>query len=221
MSYATFMQNLIDNSNMSLDELANKLDMTTAAIRKIVADNVKNPSMQTIHKLAEILDVQPIDIAEQILCTIPTEKDGLTLDEINKISVYQRYLCYLYLNGYNVIFSPSYTTLDGSQMIFSGIATKKREPNNKILVDSFHSRCSIKDGENVNQRTVADFIAPFFMFDKINEFKRVDIVVDEIDQAIEMFIGLFAGHKLPLKFNLNIVEFDVKNGTVTRKVSLT
>ena len=59
------------------------------------------------------------------------------------------------------------------------------------------------------------------MFDKINEFKRVDIVVDEIDQAIEMFIGLFAGHKLPLKFNLNIVEFDVKNGTVTRKVSLT
>ena len=48
MSYATFMQNLIDNSNMSLDELANKLDMTTVAIRKILADNVKNPSMQTI-----------------------------------------------------------------------------------------------------------------------------------------------------------------------------
>lgn len=63
MSYATFMQNLIDNSNMSLDELANKLDMTTVAIRKIVADNVKNPSMQTIHKLAEILDVQPINFA--------------------------------------------------------------------------------------------------------------------------------------------------------------
>ena len=36
MSYATFMQNLIDNSNMSLDELANKLDMTTVAIRKIM-----------------------------------------------------------------------------------------------------------------------------------------------------------------------------------------
>ena len=75
MSYATFMQNLIDNSNMSLDELANKLDMTTVAIRKILADNVKNPSMQTIHKLAEILEVQPIDIAQQILCTIPTEKN--------------------------------------------------------------------------------------------------------------------------------------------------
>ena len=149
MSYATFMQNLIDNSNMSLDELANKLDMTTVAIRKILADNVKNPSMQTIHKLAEILEVQPIDIAQQILCTIPTEKNGLTPDEINKISVYQRYLCYLYLNGYNVIFNPSYTTLDGSQMIFSGVATKKREPNNKILVDSFHARCNIKDGENV------------------------------------------------------------------------
>lgn len=88
MSYATFMQNLIDNSNMSLDELANKLDMTTVAIRKILADNVKNPSMQTIHKLAEILEVQPIDIAQQILCTIPTEKNGLTPDEINKISVY-------------------------------------------------------------------------------------------------------------------------------------
>lgn len=221
MSYATFMQNLIDNSNISLDELASKLDMTTVAIRKILADNVKNPSMQTIDKLAELLEVQPIDIAHQILCVIPTGEDGLSEEEIFKVSVYQRYLCYLYLNGYNVEFNTSYKTLDGYEYIFPGTATKKREPNNKILVDSFQGRSHIENGQNATHRTISDFLAPLFMFDKINEFKRVDIVVDKIDQTVELFIGLFAGHKLPLKFNLNIVEFDVKNGKVTRTVSLT
>ena len=86
MSYQEYMQKLIDTTQFSIEAIAHSLDLTIPAVKKILSGNVKNPSMQTIEKLAEMNNEKPIDIVQQILCIIPTEKDGLTKQEINYIN---------------------------------------------------------------------------------------------------------------------------------------
>ena len=215
MSYQKYMQKLIDTTQFSIEAIAHSLDLTIPAVKKILSGNVKNPSMQTIEKLAEMNNEKPIDIVQQILCIIPTEKDGLTKQEINYITTSKRYLCYLYLNGYNVEFNNHFTTLDGSELIFPGIATKKREPNNKILVDAFKSRSFIKsNGTPVKYDSLLDFLYPLFLISSINTFKRVDIVIgDELEDILPL-VSLYSSHNLPFKFKLNIIHFDSLAGEI-------
>lgn len=222
MNYSNYIQNLIEQSHTSIEDLAQSLELTVPAIKKILAGNVKHPSTQTIEKLAEIKHVSSLDIVQEIYCNIPTLDDGLTEEEIDFITTSQRYICYLYLNGYNVDFNISFTTLDNAQIIFPGMATKKREPNNKILIDSFTARSLIYNNKpKIEYDNLIDFLSPLFLIDKINTFKRVDIVTGSDFKNIIPFINVFKSHPLPLKFKLNIIHFDSTAGKVLETISLT
>lgn len=223
MDYAKYLQKLMDDSQLTIDELAQILDLTVPAIKKILAGNVKNPSMQTIERLAEFNHVSPIEIVQRIFCVLPTEEDDLSEKAIKQINTSQRYLCYLYLNGYNVDFGAKFKSIDGTEVFFPGIATKKREPNNRILVDSITTRFLVdrKKDQIIYNTDLATLLAPLMFINDINEFKRVDIVVGDEIYELTYMIPLIEKLKLPFKFKLNIVVFDYISETIIQTIPLT
>ena len=219
------MKKLIEKSNLSMTEWSKILNMSEVGIKKVLSGNVKNPSQTTIDCLADHLQISPIEVVRQMFFFDPPLKFA-NLDDFNHVWISgeaaQHYLSMLYLNGYNIEPNETYQlwSLDKSNSC-AGVATKKREPNNKIHVFSLHDLYSeYFTGKEDTTEILVWILKLLVTHQDINNFKRIDFVIPKLLDPEGYFTDSLQNARLPLKFKMNLIHYDHEKGEVLQVVHL-
>lgn len=225
MNYQIFMQKLIKESELSIAEWSKILDMSEVGIKKVLTGKVKTPSSATIDRLAEHLKISPIEVVRQMFFCNPPLK-SVNLDDFEHIWISgeaaQHYLSKLYLHGYNIEPNDSYQLWDiDKNNSCAGVATKKREPNNKIHVFSLHDFYSEHfTGKEDTTEILVWILKLLVTHPDINNFKRIDFIVPKSIDPSGYFTDSLLNARLPLKFKMNLIHYNHEKGEVLQVVHL-
>ena len=137
MAFCDFLRDLREQNHLTQAQMAEILDVNINTIKQIEANKIKTPSNRVLDSFCDYLQEDRLTVITKILFrrdeTIEI-KDEYTISQANVLS---RYMSYLYLEGWNVDQAPiTYHTKDLGDLIYAGQLTKKREPNNKIVIES-------------------------------------------------------------------------------------
>ena len=134
----------------------------------------------------------------------------------------QHYLCKLYLNGYNIEPNDNYQIWDeGDFHNFAGVATKKREPNNKIHVISLQDFfCDSIDQEEDATTLLVWILRELVTNKEINNIKRIDMVLPVVLDPTGTIVNQLDSIKLPLKFKMNLAYYDHERGKILKFLHL-
>lgn len=80
MSFAEWLSKKIEDHRMSQTELAQRLGLTRGAVNNLLSGRSKNPSAETMQKLADIFHV-PADELYRIVGILPTKSKRDALEE--------------------------------------------------------------------------------------------------------------------------------------------
>ncbi|MBR5291002.1 MAG: hypothetical protein IKU28_08450 [Erysipelotrichaceae bacterium] len=227
MSYESYLKKLLTEYYSNTGEEFNyeyHLDMTTAGLTKVLKGQVKNPSLSTIQKLAEYKNQDPTEIVRDMFFKpLPKTSNNYKKDPMWIAgNAAQHYLCKLYLNGYNIEPNDNYQIWDeGDFHNFAGVATKKRQPNNKIHVISVQDFFSDSIDQEENATTLLVWILRELVTNKeINKIKRIDMILPVVLDPTGTIVNQLETIKLPLKFKMNIAYYDHKRGKIIKFLRL-
>ena len=213
MAFCDFVKELREQNNLTQVQLADKLEVNV--------NTIKTPSNRVLDKFCEYLNEDRLTVINKIIFNKTYCED----DYLNEQSdVLSKYMSYLYLQGWNIDIVPAvYHTRDIGKLVYAGQLTKKREPNNKIVVASIGAEYD----ENVDHISndeaiyyITSSMAAFFCIDEIS-LKGIHIVFDAQRSSHVSLFNIFKNLKLnKIPFNYQMILFDSKNGTLEDKRDL-
>lgn len=171
MAFCDFVKELREQNNLTQVQLADKLEVNVNTIKQIEANKIKTPSNRVLDKFCEYLNEDRLTVINKIIFNKTYCED----DYLNEQSdVLSKYMSYLYLQGWNIDIVPAvYHTRDIGKLVYAGQLTKKREPNNKIVVASIGAEYD----ENVDHISndeaiyyITSSMAAFFCIDDMYSF---------------------------------------------------
>ena len=218
MTFCDFLRDLREQNHLTQAQMAEILDVNINTIKQIEANKIKTPSNRVLDSFCDYLQEDRLTVITKILFrrdeTIEV-KDEYTISQANVLS---RYMSYLYLEGWNVDQAPiTYHTKYLGDLIYAGQLTKKREPNNKIVIESIGATYGkeidyISNDEAIYYMTSS--MAAFFCIDEIR-LKGIHTVFDVNMENHRKLFSIFKNLKLnKIPFNYQMVLFDSKNGKV-------
>lgn len=218
MAFCDFLRDLREQNHLTQAQMAEILDVNINTIKQIEANKIKTPSNRVLDSFCDYLQEDRLTVITKILFirdeTIEV-KDEYTISQANVLS---RYMSYLYLEGWNVDQAPiTYHTKDLGDLIYAGQLTKKREPNNKIVIESIGATYGkeidyISNDEAIYYMTSS--MAAFFCIDEIR-LKGIYTVFDVDMENHRKLFSIFKNLKLnKIPFNYQMILFDSKNGKV-------
>lgn len=218
MAFFDFLRDLREQNHLTQAQMAEILDVNINTIKQIEANKIKTPSNRVLDSFCDYLQEDRLTVITKILFrrdeTIEV-KDEYTISQANVLS---RYMSYLYLEGWNVDQAPiTYHTKDLGDLVYAGQLTKKREPNNKIVIESIGATYGkeidyISNDEAIYYMTSS--MAAFFCIDEIR-LKGIHTVFDVDMENHRKLFSIFKNLKLnKIPFNYQMVLFDSKNGKV-------
>lgn len=221
MAFCDFVKELREQNNLTQAQLADYLEVNVNTIKQIEANKIKTPSNRVLDKFCEYLNEDRLTVITKIIFHQNDSKD----EYINKQrDVLARYMSYLYLQGWNVDIAPAvYHTRDIGTLAYAGQLTKKREPNNKIVIASIGA----KYNENVDHISndeaihyITSSMTAFFCIDEI-KLKGIHIIFDAQRPSHVNLFNIFKHLKLnKIPFNYQMVLFDSLEGIVEDKRDL-
>ena len=221
MAFCDFVKELREQNNLTQVQLADKLEVNVNTIKQIEANKNKTPNKWVLDKFCEYLNEDRLTVINKIIFNKTYCED----DYLNEQSdVLSKYMSYLYLQGWNIDIVPAvYHTRDIGKLVYAGQLTKKREPNNKIVVASIGAEYD----ENVDHISndeaiyyITSSMAAFFCIDEIS-LKGIHIVFDAQRSSHVSLFNIFKNLKLnKIPFNYQMILFDSKNGTLEDKRDL-
>lgn len=218
MAFCDFMKNLREHDHLTQAQIAEYLDVNINTIKQIEANKIKTPSTRVLDSFCEYLKEDRLTVIHQILFSRDEKVDCDDEYTINQVNVLSRYMSYLYLEGWNIDEAPiTYHTKDIGDLTYAGQLTKKREPNNKIVVGSISASFdknidSISNDEAIYYITSS--MAAFFCIDEIS-LKGIHIVFDAEDKNQMKLFKIFKNLNLnKIPFNFQMVLFHSIDGKV-------
>lgn len=218
MAFCDFMKNLREHDHLTQAQIAEYLDVNINTIKQIEANKIKTPSTRVLDSFCEYLKEDRLTVIHQILFSRDETVDCDDEYTINQANVLSRYMSYLYLEGWNIDEAPiTYHTKDIGDLTYAGQLTKKREPNNKIVVGSISASFdknidSISNDEAIYYITSS--MAAFFCIDEIS-LKGIHIVFDAEDKNQTKLFKIFKNLNLnKIPFNFQMVLFHSIDGKV-------
>ena len=221
MAFCDFVKELREQNNLTQVQLADKLEVNVNTIKQIEANKIKTPSNRVLDKFCEYLNEDRLTVINKIIFNKTYCED----DYLNEQSdVLSKYMSYLYLQGWNIDIVPAvYHTRDIGKLVYAGQLTKKREPNNKIVVASIGAEYDEKVDHISNDEDIyyiTSSMAAFFCIDEIS-LKGIHIVFDAQRSSHVSLFNIFKNLKLnKIPFNYQMILFDSKNGTLEDKRDL-
>lgn len=218
MVFCDFLRDLREQNHLTQAQMAKILDVNINTIKQIEANKIKTPSNRVLDSFCDYLQEDRLTVITNILFrrdeTIEV-KDEYTISQENVLS---RYISYLYLEGWNVDQAPiTYHTKDLGDLVYAGQLTKKREPNNKIVIESIGATYG-KEIEHISNDEAIYYMtssmAAFFCIDEIS-LKGIHTIFDvNMKNQCKLFF-IFKNLKLnKIPFNYQLILFDSKNGKV-------
>ena len=215
MSFAEYMKNIRKQNDITQLEIANILDISTTAIKLIEKGNTKFPSEKVLHNLSVYLHISEYDVATDILFP--------TLSKDNIIYATIRYIVYKYLEGWNVDSQPIIFKLeDMPEVPFAAKMTKRREPTNCIIIDSFAVN-KIAEKEKLAKFEAISFISYIFavIFSVQETFRGFHLIFDSNSSNQTKLFNIFKSLELnKIPFDFQFILFDPINCIIVDKRTL-
>lgn len=137
MSFSRFIKYIRTSKEITQQELADQLDVSRSSIRQFEADIIHMPSDNVLNSLAEYLQLDKYTVMNYILFDSNDYDSMYNYEEQVKGNISYRYVSYLAINGWNFDEGPLLFKInENSARMLTAQMTKKREPDNKILVSS-------------------------------------------------------------------------------------
>lgn len=221
MAFCDFVRKLREQNNLTQVQLADYLEVNVNTIKQIEANKIKTPSNRVLDKFCEYLKEDRITVINKIIFN-KTYCENEYLNE--QSDVLSLYMSYLYLQGWNVDIAPAiYHTRDIGELAYAGQLTKKREPNNKIVIASIGAEYDENVDYISNDQAVyyiTSSMAAFFCIDEI-KLKGIHIVFDaKMESHVNLF-NIFKNLSLnKIPFNYQMILFDSIDGKVVDNIEL-
>lgn len=224
MAFCDFVRKLREQNQLTQAQMAEILDVNVNTIKQIEANKIKTPSSRVLDRFCNYLNEDRLTVITRIL--FKKNEEVLSNDEyqIKQANVLSRYMSYLYLEGWNIDEAPvTYHTKDLGDLLYAGQLTKKREPNNKIVVTSISDTFGEKTKQVTNDEAVhfiASSLAELFCIDEVI-IRGIHIVFDSSSLEHTKIFNTFKRLTLnKTRFNFKMILFDSKNGEVVDIISL-
>lgn len=218
MAFCDFLRNLREHDHLTQAQMAEIIGVNINTIKQIEANKIKAPSSRVLDSFCNYLKEDRLTVITKILFrrdkTI-VSNDKYTVSQANVLS---RYMSYLYLEGWNIDQAPiTYHTKDLGDLTYAGQLTKKREPNNKIVVESIGVTYEKAIGNISNDEAIyyiTSSMAAFFCINEIS-LKGIHTVFDANMENQSKLFSIFKNLKLnKIPFNYQMILFDSKDGKV-------
>lgn len=222
MAFCDFVKELREQNQLTQAEMAEILDVNVNTIKQIEANKIKAPSNRVLDSFCNYLHEDRLTVMTKILFRRNDEIQCDNEYRLEQASVLSRYMSYLYLEGWNIDEAPAkYHTKDLGDLVYAGQLTKKREPNNKIVIKSIADYYD----DNVNNLTSNEAIhyitfsmAAFFCIDEVS-LKGIHIIFDEKNENHKKLFMIFKNLRLnKIPFNYQMILFDSVNGKILGKI---
>ncbi|WP_416326292.1 helix-turn-helix domain-containing protein [[Eubacterium] hominis] len=224
MAFCDFVKDIRDRDHLTQAQIADFLDVNINTIKQIEANKIKTPSNRVLDSICNYLNENRLSVITKILFRrdeiIKCEDDFI----VSQAEVLSRYMSYLYLEGWNIDEAPViYQTKDLGELTYAGQLTKKREPNNKIVVGSI-SESFNKEVQHISNDEAIYYItssmAAFFCIDEI-VLKGIHIVFDASVENQKNLFSIFKSLQLnKVPFNYQMVLFNPKEGQIIDAIEL-
>lgn len=222
MAFCDFVKEIRARDHLTQAQIAEYLNVNINTIKQIEANKIKAPSNRVLDSICDYLNEDRLTVITKILFrrdeSIECKDDSM----ISQAEILSRYMAYLYLEGWNIDEAPViYQTKDLGSITYAGQLTKKREPNNKIVVESIYATFNkdyITNDEAIYYITSS--MVPFFCIDEIS-LKGIHIVFDSGDIKQSKLFKIFKSLKLnKVPFNFRMILFDSKEGKILDEIEL-
>lgn len=218
MAFCDFVKDLREKDHLTQAQMAEYLGVNINTIKQIEANKIKAPSMRVLDSFCEYLNEDRLTVITKILFR---RDESVECDDefvISQANMLSRYMSYLYLEGWNVDKGPvTYHTEDFGDMVFAGQLTKKREPNNKIVIAAIGAYFK-SDEDNVSPYEAVNYILSMmivFLCIKEVVLKGIHIVFDAtVEYQVKLFKKFKALQINKVPFNYQMVLFDSEKGKV-------
>lgn len=221
MAFCDFLRNLREQDHLTQAQMAEIIGVNINTIKQIEANKIKAPSSRVLDSFCNYLKEDRLTVITKILFrrdeTIVCD-DKYTVSQANVLS---RYMSYLYLEGWNIDQAPiTFHTKDLGDLTYAGQLTKKREPNNKIVIESISATYEKETDYISNDEAIyymTSSMAAFFCIDEIS-LKGIHTVFDaNMENQFKLF-SIFKNLNLnKIPFNYQMILFDSKDGKVLDK----
>ncbi len=218
MSFCDFVKGLRERNRLTQAQMAQKLGVSVNTIKQIEANKIKTPSNRVLDSFCNYLNEDRLTIITKILFKINREVRCNDKYYIEQADLLLKYMSYLYLKGWNIDKVPvTYRTKDLGNLIYAGQLTKKREPNNKIVIvsisDTFKEDTNyISNDEAVHYITSS--MTAFFCVDEI-VLRGIHILFNSNSDNQTKLFEIFKGLKMKrITFNYQLILFDSKKGII-------
>lgn len=137
MSFSNFIKYVRKSKNITQQELSDQLGVNRSAIRQYETGIIHMPSDRVLNALANYLQIDKYTVMNYILFDSSDYESMFNYEEQVKGNISYRYVCYLAINGWNFDQGPLLFKMNENGVrLLTAQMTKKREPDNKILISS-------------------------------------------------------------------------------------
>lgn len=218
MYFAEYMKKIRQENNLTQNEIAKILNVSSQSIKMIENGSTNFPSKILLDKLSDYLEKFPVEVAS----TIIFGEDDYERDEAGYLS--NRYLAYKYINGWNIEKNPITLNYGTSKITFSAKIVKRREPKNTSLIVEFRD---LTPFDQINKTMTIDeaydvlaTIMTIIIQNK-ESFRRVEVLFDIRDyyeSATFQVLEDITVYRLPLEMILILFEPDT--GAICHEVNI-
>lgn len=215
MAFDSYLKDIRIEKNVNQTQMAEILDISRTAIKLIENGSTKYPSKKVLHNLAIYLNQSELDVMAKILFT-DKSLDDKSSDEYFVCS----YLTHMYLEGWNINDHPYvYPIWQGKSIEFDGRITKKRQPNNIMIVTTFKRELfRIKEIKNEDDALtyIGDLMSKLMTI--LDKYKGVVLLFNAENTIESNTFSLFSSMNTSMRrFNMNLVLFSSESGIVDKK----
>lgn len=218
MYFAEYMKKIRQENNLTQNEIAEILNVSSQSIKMIENGSTNFPSKILLDKLSDYLEKFPVEVASAIIFG----EDDYERDEAGYLS--NRYLAYKYINGWNIDKNPITLNYGTSKITFSAKIVKRREPKNTSLIVEFRD---LTPFDQINKTMTIDeaydVLATIMTIIIQNEesFRRVEVLFDIRDYyegATFQVLEDITVYRLPIEMILILFEPDT--GAICHEVNI-
>ncbi|WP_317318095.1 helix-turn-helix transcriptional regulator [Longibaculum muris] len=218
MAFSDFMHDLRERNQLTQAQVAELLGVNINTIKQIEANKIKAPSMRVLDSFCEYLNEDRLTVMYKILFR---RDENVKCDDeftISQSVLVSKFMTYMYLEGWNIDEVPViYKTKDIGELIYAGQLTKKREPNNKVVITSISAYYDQKIKNICKEeaiRFITSSLAAFFCIDSIS-LKGMYVVFDNRYKNQREIFKTFEKLELnKIPFNYQLILFDPDKGDV-------
>lgn len=209
MKFNEYIKNIRKEHSLTQSQLAEILNISLAAIKKIESGKTEFPSSKVLEKLAVFMNRNQVEIMQDLLFNKEDFEICENQQQIETLDLLQRYVSLMFLDGWNLSEYLQKKKMESIQdEIFGAELSSKRTPSYKIVIDTAYKYTL--DMLDVNERDDNKALLSMLL-----------VTVTQMKDKIKEYCILFdANDEYETNFYKNVLNICIRNIKVKIKFIL-